>query len=151
MIKVLTIFAVFAASVAGAAEGVIGFWKTVDDETKEVKSIVRVYEHEGRVYGRVVEIFKNPQATAKLPGNPPIKGLDILWNLKKENGSEKYEGGKVLDPQKGKVYTAQIWRDGDNLVLRGSLFGFGRKQTWLPVQPPIGPLPKLVPSIPVKD
>lgn len=39
-----------------------------------------------------------------------------------------------LDPQKGRVYDCQIWLEGDKLILRGSLFGIGRKQVWLPAK-----------------
>ncbi len=115
-----------------AADGVIGFWKTIDDETNEPKSIVQVYEHQGKVCGRVVELLQNPGAKAKLPGSPSIKGLDIIWDLTKDG--DKYKGGEVLDPQKGKVYDAQMWLEGGNLILRGSLFGIGRKQTWVPAK-----------------
>lgn len=115
-----------------AADSVIGFWKTIDDETNEPKSIVQVYEYQGKVCGRVVELLQNPGAKAKLPGSPAIKGLDIIWDLEKDG--DKYKGGEVLDPQKGKVYDAQMWIEGGNLILRGSLFGIGRKQTWLPAK-----------------
>ncbi len=117
-----------SASLAG--EGVLGFWKTIDDETREAKSIVHVYQYQGKVYGRVVKILKNKGAKAKLPGAPSIEGMDIIWDLKKDG--EKYSGGEVLDPEKGKVYDCQLWRERDNLILRGSLFGIGRRQTWLP-------------------
>lgn len=116
------------AGLAWAEGSVIGYWKTIDDKTSAEKSIVRIYEHEGKVFGRVVKVLTDPSATAKLPGSPKIEGLDIIKNLSK-NG-EKYEGGKVLDPQSGKVYACQVWLEKGDLVMRGSLFGFGRKQTW---------------------
>lgn len=132
MSKVLLLLGMMSLSLSAMAEGVIGFWKTIDDETNEPKSIVQVYENGGKVYGRVVELLQNPGAKAKLPGSPAIKGLDIIWDLKKDG--DKYKGGEVLDPQKGKVYDAQMWTEGGKLILRGSLFGIGRKQTWLPAK-----------------
>lgn len=132
MSKVLLLLGMMSLSLSAMAEGVIGFWKTIDDETNEPKSIVQVYENGGKVYGRVVELLQSPGAKAKLPGSPDIKGLDIIWDLKKDG--DKYKGGEVLDPQKGKVYDAQMWVEGGKLILRGSLFGIGRKQVWLPAK-----------------
>lgn len=132
MNKVLLLLGMMSLSLSALADGVIGFWKTIDDETNEPKSIVQVYENGGKVYGRVVELLQNPGAKAKLPGSPAIKGLDIIWDLTKDG--DKYKGGEVLDPQKGKVYDAQMWTEGGKLILRGSLFGIGRKQVWLPAK-----------------
>lgn len=132
MSKVLLLLGMMSLSLSAMAEGVIGFWKTIDDETNEPKSIVQVYENDGKIYGRVVELLQTPGAKAKLPGSPAIKGLDIIWDLKKDGN--KYKGGEVLDPQNGKVYDAQMWVEGGKLILRGSLFGIGRKQTWLPAK-----------------
>lgn len=142
-----TVVAVVALLLAGAldaADSVIGYWKTIDDKTNQEKSIVRIYAYEGKVFGRVVKVLTDPTATAKIPGSPKIEGLDIIKNLSK-NG-EKYEGGKVLDPKSGSVYSCQIWLDKGDLIMRGSLFGFGRKQTWKPVDPlpdqEVNPTPK---------
>ena len=115
-----------------AADSVVGFWKTIDDETHEPKSIVQLYEYQGKLYGRVVDLLKDKQAKAALPGSPAILGLDIIWDLTKKG--DKYRGGEVLDPQKGRVYDCQIWLEGDKLILSGSLFGIGRKQVWLPAK-----------------
>jgi uncharacterized protein (DUF2147 family) len=129
--KILTTILMFALSaVFACANNVIGFWTTIDDETKEAKSVVQIYEYDGKIYGRVVDVLKNKDATAKIPGSPKVIGLDIIWDLEKD-GNE-YNGGKILDPQKGKVYGCAIWRDGENLIVRGKIAFFGRNQTWLP-------------------
>jgi uncharacterized protein (DUF2147 family) len=129
--KILTTILMFTLSaVFACANNVIGFWTTIDDETKEAKSVVQIYEYDGKIYGRVVDVLKNKDATAKIPGSPKVIGLDIIWDLEKD-GNE-YNGGKILDPQKGKVYGCAIWRDGENLIVRGKIAFFGRNQTWLP-------------------
>ena len=119
------------------AAGVFGLWTTIDDETGEPKSVVEVYEKDGEAWGRVVKILKgNPEATAKIDGSPKIVGLDILRNLKcegaKDDPKAKWSGGTVLDPKKGRTYNAQVWLDGTNLVMRGSIAFIGRKQIWIP-------------------
>ncbi|MBQ8444956.1 MAG: DUF2147 domain-containing protein [Opitutales bacterium] len=148
--KTLITALLFALSATFAfASDVIGFWTTIDDETKEAKSVVQIYEHKGKIYGRVVDVLKDKNATAKLPGSPKIIGLDIIWNLKKDG--DEYSGGKILDPQKGKVYGCEIWRDGENLIVRGKIAFFGRNQTWLPNKTFKGDGKPLTPEIPVKD
>ena len=113
---------------AQAADEITGFWTTVDDETNTPKSVVRIYEYQGKYFGRVVELMVNTGAKAKLPDSPPIQGLDIIWDL--EKSGDKYKGGEILDPKKGKVYGCEIWREGDDLIVRGKIAFLGRNQTW---------------------
>lgn len=115
---------------AQAAEGITGYWTTIDDETKEAKSVVQIYEYQGKYYGRVVKLLKDQNAKAKIPGNPSVLGLDIIWDL--EQDGDTYSGGEVLDPTKGKVYGCEVWREGKNLIVRGKIAFLGRNQTWLP-------------------
>jgi hypothetical protein len=72
---------VMMAGVAKADTNITGFWTTIDDETKTAKSVVQVYEYQGKYFGRVVDLLKNKQATAKIPNNPPVMGLDIIWDV----------------------------------------------------------------------
>ncbi len=117
------------SNIARAGDSVIGYWTTIDDETKTAKSIVQIYEYQGKIFGRVVELLKNKEATAKIKGNPKIKGMDIIWDL--ELKGSKYTGGEILDPTKGKVYGCEIWREGNNLIVRGKIAFLGRNQTWI--------------------
>lgn len=111
-----------------ALADVTGYWTTIDDDTNEAKSVVQVYKYQGKVYGRVVQLLKNKDAVAKIPGSPKTLGLDIIWGLEKDD--DTYSGGKVLDPEKGKVYRCEMWREGDTLKMRGKLGIFFRTQTW---------------------
>ncbi len=130
--KKIVIMAMLALGslVAQASSDVVGLWTTIDDETKEAKSVVQIYEYKGKIFGRVVELLKDKNAKAKIKGNPAVLGLDIIWDLEKDGDS--YSGGEVLDPTKGKVYGCEIWRDGQNLIVRGKIAFLGRNQTWLP-------------------
>lgn len=147
-ILIMTVAAVCAAYSLIAEEvrtSAIGYWKTIDDATGEAKSIVRVYEHNGKVYGRVMKVLTDPTAKAKISGSPLIEGLDIIKDLKASKGG-KLEGGKVLDPKNGRTYTCQIWLEDGKLIMRGSLLGIGRKQTWLPTEPLEGAAEALTPA-----
>ncbi len=126
----LTALAGLSVLAGQAFANITGYWTTIDDETKEAKSVVQIYEHQGKYYGRVVELLKNPGAKAKIKGNPSILGLTIIWNLEKDG--DTYSGGKILDPQKGSVYGCEIWREGKKLIVRGKIAFLGRNQTWLP-------------------
>jgi uncharacterized protein (DUF2147 family) len=48
-----------------------------------------------------------------------------------QKDGENLDGGKILDPKKGKVYSCEMWREGENLVVRGKIAFLGRNQTWL--------------------
>ena len=113
-----------------ATANITGYWTTIDDETNEAKSVVQVYEYQGKYYGRVVELLKDKTAKAKIKGSPSVKGLTIIWDLEKDG--DCYSGGEILDPTKGKVYGCEMWRDGKNLIVRGKIAFLGRNQTWLP-------------------
>ena len=135
---------------AMAAEDITGLWKTVDDETGEAKSIVQIYDYQGLRYGRVVKLFKNPDKTAVgIKGAPKIVGLDVIWNLKDEG--EKFKGGKILDPAKGKIYSSEAWVEGDKLIVRGKIGPFGRNQTWLKSDDASVVIKNPVPQIPEKE
>ncbi|MDR1693616.1 MAG: DUF2147 domain-containing protein [Lactobacillaceae bacterium] len=141
---------IFSSAFALAAEPIAGTWKTIDDETGEAKSLVQIYENNGNVYGRVVRLFKNETATAKgVKGSPKIVGLDILWNLK--DTGDKFTGGKILDPKKGKVYNSEAWLENKNtLIVRGKIGPFGRNQKWIREESAKNDI-ELIPLIPELD
>lgn len=125
-----------------AAEDINGFWKTIDDETGKARCIIAVYESEGLRYGRIIgtfdekgnmkdSIYKPVEKAPGVSGNRYYSGLDIIWWL--EDAGQKFKG-KILDPERGKVYNAELWREWDNLIVRGKLGPFGRSQTWLPAE-----------------
>ena len=78
-----------AAMSAGAgAVSPIGLWKTFDDKTGAARALVRLYEHDGRLFGRIERSF-TPGAENRVCGlctderkNQPIIGLIIIRNMK---------------------------------------------------------------------
>ncbi|WP_306352413.1 DUF2147 domain-containing protein [Flavobacterium sp. '19STA2R22 D10 B1'] len=134
----LTILFVAVAGVFSVqAQDVTGKWKTVDDETGEAKSIVEITEKDGKIYGKVVEILNPEKKNAKCKDCPgedkdkPILGLTIIKGLSKSG--KEYSGGKILDPNKGKLYKCNVSLDGkDKLNVRGyiGISLLGRTQTW---------------------
>lgn len=117
---------------------IVGDWKTVDDKTSEVRSIVSIYQAaDGLYYGKVAKMLVGAPGLlcTECEGedhNKPLEGLVIIRGMKAENG--ELVGGKVLDPESGKFYYGKIYLKDGKLVLRGSLDKrglFGRNQTWI--------------------
>ncbi len=128
---------------AAVAEDVVGFWKIPNDKTGKIECIICVYKYDEQVYGRIiarvekdgsiVDTIHTPIERAPgVEGTPYYAGLDMIWGLK-SNGN-RYVEGKVLDPQKGKLYNAEMWAENGNLVLRGKLWIFGQNRVWLPLE-----------------
>lgn len=131
----ITICLIFSAFCA-FSQTLTGAWKTVDDETGEAKSHVEIYESDGKHWGKIVKLLKHSpdRRCEKCPGerkNQLVLGMVIVENLEFKEGY--LQGGKILDPEKGKWYACKMWlKEGDPnvLVVRGYLFGFYRTQYW---------------------
>ena len=135
---------VLAAGPALAQMSPVGLWKTIDDETKKEKSLVRIVDNGGMVTGKI-EKFLDPEAKpdsvcdkcADDRKGKPILGMTILRNLKQgDEDKSVWEGGDILDPNNGKVYRARLKpvEGGKQLQLRGYLGPFYRTQTWIRVE-----------------
>ncbi len=99
------------------------------------------------MYGRVISLFKNQDKKAVgIQGDPKILGLDVIWEL--EDKGNRWKNGQILDPQKGKIYACEAWREGNNLIVRGKIAFLGRNQTWILESE--SPSEKLTPVIPVQ-
>lgn len=119
------------------AQSIMGKWKTIDDETGNEKSIVEIFEENGKVYGKIIELFeeKNKNAICSncsgINENKPYLGLIIINDLKKD-GNE-WNGGTILDPKTGKEYKCLIALESTNKLKVRGYVGFsliGRTQYW---------------------
>ncbi|PKL26603.1 MAG: DUF2147 domain-containing protein [Spirochaetae bacterium HGW-Spirochaetae-3] len=144
MMAVLTIILLaFGTVAAWAADDILGLWKIIDDKSGKPNAYVLIYSNGGMLYGRMMATInldtglvddtiatKTLKADA-LAGDPPNCGLDFVYQL--QTRSKDYKGS-IIDPGDGKVYDCTIKREGDKLVVRGSLKGtgglLGRNQTW---------------------
>lgn len=121
------------------AQTIFGRWKTIDDETGEPRSIVEVFERNGKVYGKVVKLLLKPTedqdpVCLECDKDDPrykqkVLGMEIMKDLVRDD--DEYAGGEILDPNNGKVYRCKIWLEGKDLKLRGYLGPFYRTQTWV--------------------
>lgn len=127
-------------------KGVFGLWKSFNMRTKEPEAIVKIYEKDGKLYGKVLKLLPNrikelkdlgeyPPICKKCPGefkNKPIIDLDFIYGLKKDGN--KWGDGKILDPETGKIYDVYISIDKKNpdiLRVKGCIFNPPcRTQKW---------------------
>lgn len=137
MKKLLFIVLALVVIAPMSAQDIFGDWKTIDDKTGEAKSIVRVYEKDGKVFGKIVEILNEAKKEAKCvkcegeDNNAPILGLNIIKNMKKDG--EYYKKGTIVDPQNGKLYKLRLALAEDNvdkLQVRGYIGFFFSTQYW---------------------
>jgi len=134
----LSFFLSIAANLV-SEDSIIGFWKTVDDKTGKPRSLVAVYEYKGKYFGRLIATYKpngafhdsiySPEERASgVVGEPYYSGLDFIYDLEKEG--TRYTNGYILDPEEGRLYEAEVWREKNNLIVRGEILFFGKNQTW---------------------
>ena len=146
MIKIaLLAAALLAPGFAFAQATPAGLWKTIDDETKADKSLVRITESGGVFTGKIEKLLDPSRQDAKCEKcsderkDQPIAGMNIIRNVKqKEGDAAMWDGGEILDPNNGKTYKVRMKPvdGGKTLEVRGYIGAplLGRTQTWLRVE-----------------
>ena len=127
---------VFAADIAGK-------WLQIDDKTGTSKAVIEIRKEANNTFtARVIKVTPRPGYTPQekcinCPSpytNQPILGMDVLKGLKFIS-EDNYDGGRIIDPLTGKIYSAkaQLNNTGKRLRLRGyiGISAIGRSQTWI--------------------
>ena len=127
-----------AGRVFSADPDPVGVWKTIDDTTGSPKALVRIFERNGELFGkveaaldgrhgRVCELCKDDRKDQQ------IVGMEVIRHMKKSG--DEYVGGDILDPESGRVYRCKLRVDdgGKKLLVRGfvGVSLLGRTQTWV--------------------
>ena len=150
-------------------DGIVGLWKSRDQKSDKPRSLVAIYKYGDMYYGRMLAtydsqgnindtILEQKDTAPGVVGNPPYCGMDFIYNVKEEEDSEedysRYKG-EIIDPEKGKIYKVELWRDGDQLIVRGELWIFGKNIPWqkaskddLPKGFSMSDIKKFVPKVP---
>ena len=135
---VITIISLMFLSLCSNAQSIEGIWKTIDDKTGEVKSIVELYQQDGKLYGKILEVFKQPDKPLKTVckeckddrKGQTLVGLEIITALQKDKGKWVNDDA-ILDPENGKIYDCKVWLDEDDrLAVRGYIGFLYRTQYW---------------------
>lgn len=144
--QILLLGSLFLVSLFSIAQTSIeGHWKTIDDETGRIKSIVEITERDGQFFGNIVELFRLPDEDQdphcdKCDDDRKDQrtlGMEIVRNMVLADGeSQEWEEGTICDPKKGSIYDCEMWfEDGniDVLKVRGYIWFVFRTQDWLRV------------------
>ncbi|EPR73546.1 hypothetical protein ADIWIN_1576 [Winogradskyella psychrotolerans RS-3] len=137
MIKnTLAFFILFTVFFNLPAQDILGQWKTIDDNTGDAKSIVEIFEEDGKIYGKIIAVF-NPDVEHRKcidcsgeQKDQRIVGLVFIEGLTKNHNV--YDGGTILNPENGSTYRCRLKleNDTDTLQVRGYLAFFYRTQYW---------------------
>ena len=134
------------AAIAHAQATPAGLWKTIDDETKKEKSLIRITESGGVFTGKLEKLLDpatKPDAVCEKctddRKDKPIVGMTLVKGVKQsESDKERWDGGEILDPNNGKVYKVRLTpgEGGKTLAVRGYIGAplLGRTQTWYRVE-----------------
>lgn len=119
----------------------VGLWKTINEETNEAKSYVRITEQDGVLTGKIEKILNKAKQDAlctECDGdkkNQPMLGMTIIEDAIYA-GDGSWEDGEILDPNNGKTYSVRLTpqQNGEKLEVRGYVGFFYRNQYWLKVE-----------------
>lgn len=135
--------ALIACGGAWAQNSPVGLWKTIDDDGKTEKSLVRITDGGGTLTGKIEKIFDPAKQDSRCDKctderkDKPVLGMTILRNLKQDDDDkDAWSGGEILDPNNGKTYKARIKpiEGGKQLQMRGYIGPFFRTQVWQRVE-----------------
>jgi len=137
--------ALLAAAVTAWAQGTpVGLWKTIDDDGKTEKSLVRITDGGGGVLtGKIEKIFdpakqdSNCDKCSDERKDKPVLGMVILRNAKRDaEDQDTWTGGEILDPNNGKTYRTRLKpvEGGKQMQMRGYIGPFFRTQVWQRVE-----------------
>lgn len=133
------------SGLASAQTTPVGLWKTIDDDGKTEKSLVRITESGGVFTGTIEKIFDPAKQDAKCDKcsddrkDKPVVGLQIIRGIKQDADDKGlWGGGEIIDPNNGKVYKSRLKPidGGKRMEMRGYVGApmFGRTQTWVRVE-----------------
>ena len=120
-----------------------GNWHSIDEKTGMPRAEIRISEQRGVFTGRIVRSLKVTTAgVVELCDkctddrkDKPMIGLEIIRNAAREADANSWDGGEILDPDKGKIYKLQLQMldGGQKLQVRGYIGPFFRTQIWVRV------------------
>lgn len=143
-LALITLIAVISSSQVFAATTLtpVGEWRQIDENTKQLHSIIQIYQDGDKLAGKILETFPinniPPRQYCDLCKgklhNAPIVGLEIMKNFT-PTAPNVWSGGTILDPSSGQVYSCKLTLsdDGKYLKVRGfiGISLLGRNQTWI--------------------
>lgn len=121
----------------------VGLWKTIDDDGKTEKSLVRISESGGVLTGTIEKVFDASKQDAKCEKctddrkDKPVVGMAIIRNVRQDADDKTlWGGGEILDPNNGKTYKTRLKpvEGGKTMEMRGYIGFLYRTQVWQRVE-----------------
>lgn len=131
--------ALFIETPLAYSASLVGVWQTFSDKTGEAESLIQLTESNGRIDGKVMQVFSPPSDTSTplceactgTNKDKPVVGMTILHAM--VSADPAYAQGDILDPEDGQHYKCKLHLISDSVLeVRGYLGVslFGRTQTW---------------------
>jgi uncharacterized protein (DUF2147 family) len=141
MIRYLIPLVVAIALPASAQTSAVGLWQSIDDASGKPRAEIRISEAGGVLTGRIERnLLPNPSGAVLLctqcaddRKDKPLIGMEIIRQMKASSEALTWDGGEIMDPDKGKTFKLrlQLQDDGKKLQVRGYIGPFFRNQTWI--------------------
>jgi uncharacterized protein (DUF2147 family) len=120
----------FTFNHSGNPDAVVGTWLTSDKNGK-----IQIYKEGNKYFGKIVWGKENRKDTHN--PDPALRSRDLLGSVILSNfvhaGGNKWEDGKIYDPNNGKKYSCNMkLKDNNTLEIRGyiGISLFGRTEVW---------------------
>lgn len=134
--KLFLLFTLSIISLSLNAQDIFGKWKTIDDNTGKARSIVEITQKDGKAYGKILKLFREPgedldpicDECSDYRKDKKVIGMTIITDM--EPDGNEWEDGEILDLENGKVYDCKLWVEDGKLKVRGYVAFFFRTQTW---------------------
>lgn len=140
IVSALPVLGLGAFAVDAQEPSATGLWQQVDPESGKTQGWFLITEHNGAYEGAIVKMFLTPEdppnpVCSKCSGDQkdePWLGLTIIKGMMRKGLD--YDGGSILDPRYGNLWSAKMTLspDGQDLTVRG--FAFieiaGKNQYW---------------------
>jgi uncharacterized protein (DUF2147 family) len=121
----------------------VGLWKTIDDDGKTEKSLVRITDSGGVLSGTIEKVFDPAKQNAICDKcsddrkDKPVLGMTIIRNARQDADDKTiWTGGEILDPKNGKTYKTRLKPvdGGKTMEMRGYIAFIYRTQVWQRVE-----------------
>jgi uncharacterized protein (DUF2147 family) len=119
----------------------VGLWQSIDDASGKPRAEIRISQADGVMTGRIERsLLPTPPGVTLLctlcpddRKDKPLIGLEIIRQMKAGSEAGVWDGGEILDPDKGKLFKLrlQLQDSGTKLQVRGYIGPFFRNQTWV--------------------